>query len=199
MSYSIIGFGAVGQALAQAFARKNIDVGVASRRPPETLMQRARAIGPTVVPRTLQDAIAADTIFLAVPFWEHREVAQQITSWRGKTIIDTTNAFGVPVEDLEDQPSSAVVAKAFTGARFVKGFNHLPAQVLAADPSVHGGSRIVFLSSDDENAVAPVAVLAEQLGFAPIALGPLKDGGSLVHARGNTWGKLIFKDLVKFK
>jgi predicted dinucleotide-binding enzyme len=199
MSYSIIGFGAVGQALAQAFARKNIDVGVASRRPPETLMQRARAIGPTVVPRTLQDAIAADTIFLAVPFWEHREVAQQITSWRGKTIIDTTNAFGVPVEDLEDQPSSAVVAKAFTGARFVKGFNHLPAQVLAADPSVHGGSRIVFLSSDDENAVAPVAVLAEQLGFAPIALGPLKNGGSLVHARGNTWGKLIFKDLVKFK
>jgi predicted dinucleotide-binding enzyme len=162
-------------------------------------MQRARAIGPTVVPRTLQDAIAADTIFLAVPFWEHREVAQQITSWRGKTIIDTTNAFGVPVEDLEDQPSAAVVAKAFTGARFVKGFNHLPAQVLAADPSVHGGSRIVFLSSDDENAVAPVAVLAEQLGFAPIALGPLKDGGSLVHARGNTWGKLIFKDLVKFK
>jgi predicted dinucleotide-binding enzyme len=199
MNYSIIGFGAVGQALARAFARKNIDVTVASRRPPETLMQQARAIGPTVVPGTLQDAIASDTIFLAVPFWEHREVAQQITSWRGKTIIDTTNAFGVPVEDLEDQPSSAVVAKAFTGARFVKGFNHLPAQVLAADPSVHGGSRIVFLSSDDENAVAPVAVLAEQLGFAPIALGPLKNGGSLVHARGNTWGKLIFKDLVKFK
>jgi hypothetical protein len=52
---------------------------------------------------------------------------------------------------------------------------------------------------DDENAVAPVAVLAEQLGFAPIALGPLKDGGSLVQATGNTRGKLIFKDLVKFK
>ena len=64
---------------------------------------------------------------------------------------------------------------------------------------MNGGSRVVFLSSDDENAVAPVAVLAEQLGFAPIALGPLKDGGSLVQARGNTWGKLIFKDLVKFK
>ncbi|MGF6782593.1 NAD(P)-binding domain-containing protein, partial [Paraburkholderia sp. GAS334] len=56
MNYSIIGFGAVGQALARAFARKNIDVTVASRRPPETLMQRARAIGPTVVPGTLQDA-----------------------------------------------------------------------------------------------------------------------------------------------
>jgi hypothetical protein len=198
MSYSIIGFGAVGQALARAFARKNIDVTVASRRPPEMLMQQAQAIGPTVVPRALQDAIASDTIFLAVPFWEHREVAKQITTWHGKTIIDATNT-NAPVEDLDGQPSSAVVARAFTGARFVKGFNHLPAAVLAADPSVNGGSRVVFLSSDDENAVAPVAALAEQLGFAPIALGPLKDGGSLVQGRGNTWGQLIFKDLVKFK
>jgi len=198
MSYSIIGFGAVGQALARAFARKNIEVTVASRRAPETLMQQAQAIGPTVVPGTLQDAIASDTIFLAVPFLEHREVAKQIATWRGKTIIDTTNAYGVSVEDLDGQPSSAVVAKAFSGATLVKGFNHLPAAALAADPGVNGGRRVVFLSSDDDNAVAPVAALAEQLGFAPIALGPFKEGGSLVHARGNTWGKLIFKDLVKF-
>jgi 8-hydroxy-5-deazaflavin:NADPH oxidoreductase len=34
MSYAIIGFGAIGQALARAFARKSIDVAVASRRPP---------------------------------------------------------------------------------------------------------------------------------------------------------------------
>jgi predicted dinucleotide-binding enzyme len=199
MSYSIIGFGAVGQALAQAFARKNINVSVASRHAPETLAQRAKAIGPTVVPTTLQDAIAADIIFLAVPFWEHREVAKQIANWRGKTIIDATNAYGVAVEDLEGQPSSAVVAKAFAGASLVKGFNHLIAGVLATDPSVNGGRRVVFLSSDDDNAVAPVAALAEQLGFAPIALGSLKDCGSLVHAKGNTWGKLIFKDLVSFK
>src|SRR6202795_5161677 len=34
MSYAIVGFGKIGQALAHAFARKNIDVTVASRRPP---------------------------------------------------------------------------------------------------------------------------------------------------------------------
>ncbi|GHO61597.1 hypothetical protein KSC_004890 [Ktedonobacter sp. SOSP1-52] len=198
MSYAVVGFGSVGQAIAQAFARKSIDVTVASRRPPEALAPQARAIGPTVVAKSLRDALEADTIILAVPFWEHREVAKALPSWEGKTIIDATNT-NAPVEDLDGQPSSAVVAKAFPGARFVKGFNHLPAAVLAADPSVNGGSRVVFLSSDDENAVAPVAVLAEQLGFAPIALGPLKDGGSLVQARGNTWAELIFQDLVKFK
>lgn len=199
MSYAIIGFGTIGQALARAFARKNIDVTVASRRPPEALASQALAIGPTVVAKSLQDAIASDTIFLAVPFWEHREVAKQLATWQGKTIIDMTNAFGIATEDLEDQPPSVVVAKAFTDASFVKGFNHLPAAVLAADPNVNGGSRVVFLSSDDENAVAPVAALAEQLGFAPIALGSLKVGGSLVQGKGNTWGELIFKDLVKFK
>ena len=32
MSYAIVGFGKIGQALAHAFARKNIEVAVASRR-----------------------------------------------------------------------------------------------------------------------------------------------------------------------
>ncbi|MET4804537.1 putative dinucleotide-binding enzyme [Bradyrhizobium sp. LB11.1] len=49
MSHAIAGFGAVGQALAHAFARKNIEVSVASRRPPEALAPQARAIGPTIV------------------------------------------------------------------------------------------------------------------------------------------------------
>ena len=46
MSYAILGFGKIGQAFARAFARKNISVTVASRRPPEDLAPQARAIGP---------------------------------------------------------------------------------------------------------------------------------------------------------
>ena len=196
MSYAIIGFGAVGQALARAFARKNIEVAVASRRPPQALAPQAQAIGSTVVPKTLREAVEADTIILAVPFWEHREVAKSLASWQGKTIIDAMNTL-VPVEDLSGLPSSAVVAKAFAGARLVKGFNQLPATTLAADPSVKGGRRVVFLSSDDAGAVAPVATLAERLGFAPVNLGKLDEGGALVHARDKSWGPLIFQDLFK--
>ena len=82
------------------------------------------------------------------------------------------------------------------GAELVKGFNHLVA-ALAANPIVEGGHRVVFLSSDDEDAIAPVAALAQQLGFAPVRLGRLDEGGALVHARGRTWGQLIFQDLFK--
>ena len=95
MSYAIVGFGEIGQALAHAFARKNINLTVASRRPPEALAPEARAIGPTVVAKSLRDALKADTIILAVPFGEHREVAKALPSWEGKTVIDATNAFGV--------------------------------------------------------------------------------------------------------
>jgi predicted dinucleotide-binding enzyme len=192
MSYAIVGFGAVGRALAR-FARKNIDVTVASRRPPEALAPQARAIGPTVVAKSLQNAVEADTIILAVPFWEHREVAKALPSWKGKTVIDATNV----LEELDGLPSSAVIAKAFTGAKLVKGFNHLPAATLAADPIVEGGHRVIFLSSDDEDATAPVAALAKQLGFAPVKLGKLNEGGALVQARGRTWAQLIFQDLFK--
>src|ERR1700678_2151760 len=196
MSYAIVGFGAVGEALARAFARKNIEIAVASRRSPEAWAPQTQAIGSTVVPKTLREAIKADRIILAVPFWERREVAKTLASWQGKTIVDATNAL-VPVEDLSGLPSSAVVAKAFPGARLVKGFNHLAAGTWAADPNVRGGRRVVFLSSDDEGAAALVAALAEQLGFAPVNLGKLEEGGALVHARDKRWGPLIFQDLFK--
>jgi predicted dinucleotide-binding enzyme len=196
MTYAIIGFGKIGQALAKAFARKGVEVSVATTRDPESFAADAAAIGPTVIPKTLADAVKADTVFLAVRFESHPDVAKALPNWRGKTVVDAMNLFPVP-EALEDLPSSAIVAKAFTGAKLVKGFNHLIAAVLATDPVVEGGRRVVFLSSDDEDAVAPVAALAKQLGFAPIALGKLNEGGALVHARGRTWGPLIFQDLFK--
>jgi len=78
----------------------------------------------------------------------------------------------------------------------VKGFNHLIAAVLAQDPAVDGGRRVVFLASDDDSAATEIGTLAQSLGFFPIKLGGLSEGGLLVQARGDSWGPLIFKDLV---
>ncbi|SCB45150.1 NADPH-dependent F420 reductase [Rhizobium multihospitium] len=198
MSYAIIGFGKIGQAIARAFARSGIDVSVATTRAPESFAAAAAAIGPTIFPKKLADAVKADIIFLAVRFEQHPDVAKVLPTWQGKTIVDVTNAYGVPPEKLGGQPSSKFVAQAFSGGRLVKGFNHLAAAVLDQDPAVHGGRRVVFLASDDGSATAEIAALAEQLGFSPVNLGGLSEGGLLVQARGNSWGQLIFKDLVKF-
>lgn len=56
----------------------------------------------------------------------------------------------------------------------------------------------MFLASDDDGAAAEIGALAENLGFSPIQLGGLSEGGLLVQTRGKSWGRLIFKDLVKF-
>jgi 8-hydroxy-5-deazaflavin:NADPH oxidoreductase len=197
MNYAIIGFGSVGQALAKAFARKGLEVSVATTRAPESFAPTAAAIGPTIKPKTLAEALTADVLFLAVRFEAHETVGQALPSWQGKTIIDVTNAYGVSPDDLDGLPSSAFVAKSFPGAKLVKGFNHLIAGILEQAPATADGRRAVFLASDDDAAVAPVAELAENLGFAPIAVGGLSEGGLLVQARGNSWGRLIFKNLVK--
>ena len=198
MSYAIIGFGNLGKALAKAFARKGIEVSVATTRDPESFASDAAAIGPTVIPTKLADAVKADIVFLAVRFESHPDVAKVLPNWQGKTIVDVTNAYGVSPEELGGQPSSRFIAQAFAGARLVKGFNHLIAATLGQDPAVQGGARAVFLASDDDAAVAEIATLAERLGFSPIKLGGLSEGGLLVQARGNSWGHLVFKDLVKF-
>ncbi|NZD48337.1 NADPH-dependent F420 reductase [Rhizobium leguminosarum] len=198
MSYSIIGFGNIGQAIAKAFARNSIEVSVATTRDPESFAAAAAAIGPTIIPKTLAEAVKADIIFLAVRFESHPEVAKTLPTWQGKTIVDVTNAYGVPPEEMEGQPSSRCIAQAFSGAKLVKGFNHLIAASLDQDPAVKGGRRVVFLASDDDAAAAEIGALAKNLGFAPIELGGLSEGGLLVQARGKSWGHLIFKDLVKF-
>lgn len=198
MTYAIIGFGEIGQTLARAFARRGIDVSVATTRNPDSFASAAAAIGPGITPKTLAEAVKADIIFLAVRFQSHSDVAKALPSWQGKVIVDVTNAYGVSDEELGGQPSAKVVAQAFAGGRLVKGFNHLVAAVLDQNPAVNGGKRVVFLTSDDDAAAEEIAALAVNLGFAPIKLGGLSEGGLLVQAHGNSWGRLIFKDLVKF-
>ena len=197
-SYAIVGFGKIGKALGRAFARKGIEVSVATTRKPESFASDAAAIGPEIIPTTLAEAVKADVIFLAVRFESHRAVAKALPDWQGKIIVDVTNAYGVPPEQLEGLPSAGFVAEAFPGGKLVKGFNHLGAAILERDPAVHGGRRVVFLASDDDGAATEIGALAGRLGFAPVELGGLSEGGLLVQAHGNSWGQLIFKDLVKF-
>src|SRR3546814_13396371 len=103
MKYAIIGFGEIGQTLARAFARRGIDVSVATTREPESFASAAAAIGPGITPKTLAEAAEADIIFLAVRFQSHSDVAKVLPSWQGKIIVDVTNAYGVPDEERSEE------------------------------------------------------------------------------------------------
>jgi len=90
--------------------------------------------------------------------------------------------------------SSAVFADLVPGARVVKAFNHLRAELLATDPHSDGGQRVLFYSGDDTAAKEEIAALIERLGFAGIDLGSLDVGGKLAQFPG---GSLPNQKLIK--
>ena len=197
MKYAIIGSGKIGTALARTFARNNIEAGIANSRGPETLASLKEELGPSIVPQSLQDTSKAEIIFLAVPFPAYKDVAKQLDNWNGKVVVDATNALRVPPEQLGGLLSSEVVSQAFVGARLVKAFNHLPAAQLGTNPSVEGQQQVVFVSSNDADASARIAAVATQLGFAPVELGRLDQGGVPLHVLGGKPGGLLFQNLAK--
>ncbi len=194
MNYAIIGSGNIGTALARVFARQNIEVALANSRGPETLASLTKELGPSVHPQSLQDALEAEVIFLAVPFSAHQTVARQSEGWNGKIIVDLTNALHIAPEELGGRLSSEIVADAFVGARLVKALNHLPAEQLGTNPSREGQRQVVFLSSNDADASATVAAIATQLGFAPVELGRLDQGGAPLHVLGGRPGGLLLSE-----
>jgi predicted dinucleotide-binding enzyme len=172
MSYAIIGSGAIGGALAKQFARSRIQAVIANRRGPASLQDALQAFVPTVSAAETTDALDAQVIILA----------KLRSDWTGKIVVDATNAIEFPSFkplDLGGRPSSQVVADQFKGAKVVKAFNTLPAAVLADEPRRSEGHRTIFVSGGHADANEQVASLATLLGFSPIILGRLEDGGLL--------------------
>jgi predicted dinucleotide-binding enzyme len=196
MTYSIIGSGNIGSAIARQFVRKGISVAIANARGPDSLALLEKELGPHIVPQTLEAALKADMVILAAPFSAVTDIARARSDWSGKIVIDATNAIDFPAytpSDLGGRPSSELVAEKLRGARLVKAFNTLPAAVLATDPSQAGGHRVLFISGNDAEANSEVAALAEKFGFAPIILGKLAAGGLLQQYDG----PLVIQNLVK--
>jgi predicted dinucleotide-binding enzyme len=196
MTYSIIGSGNIGSALARQFARKGIPVAIANLRGPDSLQLLKKELGENIVPQTIEAALTANTIVLAAPFTSVSEIARNSRNWKAKIVVDATNAIDFPSyapTDLGGRPSSELVEDQLRGARVVKAFNTLPAAILAADPAEGHGRRVICVSGNDAEANAEVAGLVEKLGFASIVLGKLTEGG-LLQQYG---GPLMIHNLVK--
>lgn len=110
-----------------------------------------------------------------------------LPDWGGRIVIDANNPIEAPLfkaAELHGRTSSEVFAGLVPGARVVKAFNHLPPQLLAADPHTHGGRRVLFHAGDDAAAKREVAALMERLGFFGVDLGGLAEGGRLTQFPG---------------
>jgi predicted dinucleotide-binding enzyme len=193
--YSIVGSGNIGSAIARLFARAGIEVSIANTRGPDSIRPLADSLGSNVHPVTLDEALEGDVIFLAIPFAAVEPVGATKSDWTGKTVIDATNAVYAPgsAEILRGRLGSQYAADVFRGADLVKGFNHLPAQILGAelDPSV--GKRVIFVASDSPEASSRVAALIDQLGLSAIQLGRLDEGGRPLEAPN----ALVLRNLVE--
>lgn len=183
LQYAIVGTGTIGTVLAQRFSAHDVPARFANTRGPETI--DVTELSASITPVTLDTALEADVIILAIPFLQVREVGRRRADWSGTIVVDASNAFLVPNSEkiLGGRLSTDFNAEAFPGAAVVKSFNQTAARQLAEKRPSEFGARVVFVSSNDSAASAVVAGLCTDLGFAPIELGRIDQGGVLIQAR----------------
>jgi len=181
----IIGAGNIGKIVAAHLLKHNMPVIISNSRGPETLKETIEQLGSGAKAVNTAEAAEADIVLLALPWSKVKDLAQ-ITDLNGKIVIDATNHFNpdYSVEDLGGKASSEVVQGYFPGSRIVKSFNTLVSKVLAADPVVGEGHRVLFVSGDDDQAKIEVSEIIKAIGFAPIDLGSLAVGSKYQQAKG---------------
>lgn len=131
---------------------------------------------------------------LSVPGDRAAAVLAELPDWGGRILVDATNDFTAPPAAPGTSTTSEAVARLAPGARVIKALNHLFASNLGADPRRPEGNRVLFLSGDDDAAKKEFGELLSGLGYAPVDLGGLADGGRLHQFPG---GPLAGMDLVR--
>jgi predicted dinucleotide-binding enzyme len=197
MTIGIIGSGAIGAAFATTLARAGIEAIISNSRGPDSLEGLVRELGPSIKAGRREEAARADMVFVAVNWTKLPMALAGLSAWDGRIVIDANNPIEAPLfkpVDLKGRVSSEVFADLVPGARVVKAFNHLRAELLASDPKADGGRRVLFYSGNDTAAKADVAALIERIGFVGIDLGSLAVGGKLAQFPG---GPLPNQNLVK--
>lgn len=197
MKIGIIGAGAIGTTVAKHLTEAGYEVVISNSRGADTLKEKMKQIGGNIIAGSVQEAAEADVVFLAVR-WEHAQEALSALALEGKILIDVTNA-SLPEFVLAEpgsKTSSEVVSQWAKGAKVVKAFNTLYAQVLAENPQVDGGNRVIFYSGNDDDAKNVVSGIINRIGFAGVDLGSLHEGGKLQRFPG---GPLPTLNLIKLK
>jgi predicted dinucleotide-binding enzyme len=186
MDIGILGAGNVGLAVGRRLISAGHRVKLSSARGPDALSAVAQGIGAEAAP--LADAAAAELVLLAVPWPAVSEVLDGLPAWRGRILVDATNPFiafdPLQLEDLHGRSASVVVAEHAPGARVVKAFNSITMVNFEKGPLQGAARRVLFVSGDDPASKQTVKGVITELGYAPVDLGGLEDGGRMQQAGG---------------
>jgi NADPH-dependent F420 reductase len=178
MKITVIGAGNMGAGFVKQLTAAGHEVKVTARNLEKAVALAASYPGAAAVAAG-EAASGADAIILATGYGDAVAALTSVGDTTGKIVIDITNPLTADYMGLTvgfETSASEEIAKAFPGARVVKAFNTLFAQVLAEGPAFAGGQVApVFFAGDDAEAKKTVATLAESMGFKTIDAGSLKN------------------------
>lgn len=188
MDFGTIGAGTIGQGIAGHLVRAGHRVVLSNRRGPDSLRGAVARLRPLATAGTVAEAAAAEMVFLAVRWPDVPAALAEVSSWDGRILVDTTNQIAGPAPgyhvDLDPDTGSELVARQAPGARVVKAFNTLFGQYIVPDPRHGEGRQLLFYAGDDVDAKAVFRAVAEEIGFAPVDAGSLREGGRLMQIGG---------------
>lgn len=175
MNVLIIGAGNMGAAFAKQLVKAGHQVSLTARS-----ADKARAVAADTGAQWVAQggaAARADVIVLATGYDSAVPALQAVGDLSGKTVIDITNPLTADYMGLtlgHHTSAAEQIAAAVPGARVVKAFNTVFAQVLAAGADFgHGKTVPVFVAADHAQAKADGLALARSMGFDTVDAGPL--------------------------
>lgn len=183
LDIGIIGAGNIGATAARLFAGAGHRVAISNSRGPETLRGLVSEIGENARAVTVEEAAGfGEVVVLAVPWSRREEGLPSAGLLVDKIVIDAINPYtpDFRIEDLGDDTSSEDIARRLPGARIVKAFNTMYYERLRdeGDTNAPAEDRLaLFVAGDDAEAKAVVSRLIDDIGFAPVDTGSLREGG----------------------
>lgn len=178
MNITVIGTGNMGAGFVKQLTRAGHQVTVTARNLEKAEVLAANNAGAQAL--SVETAAAkADVIIVATAYVDAVPALTSLGDLRGKVVIDITNPLTADYMGLTLGHSTSAaeeIAKAVPGAKVVKAFNTVFAQVLAEGADFGNGQRVpVYFAADDTAAKTTVNSLIESIGFAPVDAGPLKN------------------------
>jgi predicted dinucleotide-binding enzyme len=184
MKIGIAGAGKIGATAARLFTEAGHEIALSNSRGPDSLQELVAELGLRAHAMSLDDAaVFGAVVLLAVP-WHRTDALPAPQFVRGKIVIDAMNPYhpNGGFFDLADSTSSEQVQQRLPGARLVKAFNTISYSHLGArgrkDLPVEE-RHAIYMAGDDLAAKETVAHLIEDVGFAPVDTGSLREGGRL--------------------